>query len=65
MKLNDPFDLISMKLLGFGFTLAIDTYHIESGARIPEQAFLRIELTFAFWHLRREWTMLRYKAQRG
>ncbi len=60
MKLNDPLDLVSVKLFGFGFSLSIDTIHTEPGDRIPSQAVLRIELTFAFTELRREWTLMRY-----
>ena len=60
MKLNDPLDLVSMKLFGFGFSLSIDTIHMERGELWPGQAVLRLELTFAFGELRREWTMVKY-----
>lgn len=60
MKLNDPCDLISIKLFGCGFSLSIDTYFGEPGEFLPKQAFLRVELTYLIGELRREWTLTTY-----
>ena len=61
MKLNDPLDLVSVKLFGFGFSVSIDTYFGEPSEFLPNQAFLRIELSYLVGELRREWTLMRYE----
>lgn len=61
MQLNDPLDLLSLKLFGFGFSVSIDTLRTVRGSILPVEAVLRWEITFAFYALRREWTLTKYE----